>query len=195
MPNDLTTISIVDILPGSIKNDATVLAAAQSIDAELQAVSALCLTPSLYARIDDLTSEQLDHIAWQFDSKIWRDSWPLNLKRSVIKTVIVEKSKKGTRKAVEESVQSLGSAIAITEWWETVPKGKPHTFDVVLTVADVPGQSDAESQIDLIRRINDTKPARSQFNFSLATQAAASLFIGGAARPAAYTRLNTVANY
>lgn len=192
---DISEISLVDILPASIASDPDVLAAAQAIDTELASVTALCRVPSLFARIDQLDSTTLDHLAWQFDSKIWRDSWPLNLKRSVIKTVILEKSKKGTRAALQNAVQSLGSAVAITEWWETSPLGTPYTFDITVTLSDLEGAPTAQVQADLLRSIDDVKPVRSHYNFALAAQAAAGLYIGGAARPVIYSRLNTVANY
>lgn len=192
---DINNINVVDLLPNSLQNDDSIRAAAQAIDGELKAVSNLCMVPAIFSRIDELSSDVLDHMAWQFDSKIWRDSWPVNLKRSVIKTVISEKSKKGTRQALENAVESMGTAVAITEWFETTPQGTPHTFDVTITVGEIDGQAGADVQNDLILRINDIKPVRSHYNLSLATQAVANLYIGGAARPAAYTRLNTVANY
>ena len=130
---DISEISLVDILPASIASDPDVLAAAQAIDTELASVTALCRVPSLFARIDQFDSTTLDHLAWQFDSKIWRDSWPLNLKRSVIKTVILENPKRHLRciaKCRAEPWQRSGYNRMV----ETSPLGTPYTFDITVTL-------------------------------------------------------------
>lgn len=187
---DIKTINLYDIVPPSIRDDENVFASISAINKELNLVSQLCGVPAILYRIDELNSDQLDHLAWQYDSKVWRQEWPLSLKQSVIKTVIQEKSKKGTRTAVENALKSLGSSFEITEWFETTPMGEPFTFDVLVTLGDIEGQLPADVQQSLIDRINDTKSTRSHYTFSLAESVNAGLNLTSAARPAIYTRLN-----
>lgn len=189
---DITTVNLYDLVPDSIRDDPQVSAAIIAINTELQAVSALCMVPAILARIDELDGKTLDHLAWQFDSKIYRDSWPVDLKRSVIKMVIQTKSKKGTRYAVETSLTSLGSAVAIKEWWEMSPPGDPYTFEVIATLNNIPGQVDAETQQDLLLKIDDTKSARSHYTLTFATQGQGAIALVGAFRPAVSARFNTI---
>lgn len=187
--NSLTTVNLYDLVPDSIRDDPDVKAAIEAIDGELKAVSNLCMVPAILARIDELDSDTLDHLAWQFNSKVYRDTWPIYLKRSVIKTVIVTKSKKGTRSAVIRSLESLGSAALVREWWEKTPAGTPHTFDITLSVNEIPGQTSQQVLDDIRLKIDDTKSARSTYTLSLALQAQGRIALGGAARAAVFRRL------
>ena len=189
---DIQNVQLADLVPDSIKSDERVANAIAAIDGELSALSSLLFTPALYARISQLPGNVLDHIAWQVDSKIWRDTWPVSLKRSVIRTVILEKAKKGTRTAVEKALDSLGSAYEIREWFEMDPPGDPYTFDITVTLTNVPGQVSEQTQKDLRLRIDDTKSARSHYTLSLASQGEAALALIGGVRPVTYVRFNTI---
>lgn len=187
---DLATSSLLDILPDSLASDETIVAMSQAIDDELKELVPLCYTPLIYSRIDELNSRVLDHLAWQYNADTWRDSWPETIKRAVIKSVIRNKRLKGTRGAVEEAVSSLGSAVKITEWWETEPKGEPHTFSIISTVNDFNGSVPAAEMIDdIIQRIDSVKPTRSHYTFSQALTANAGLGLAGGMRSITYKRL------
>ena len=118
---DLTSVSLMDVLPDSLKGDPVVMAMTAALDKELTEITKLVTLPTLYCRIDELDSQTLDHLAWQFNADTWRRSWHLPLKRSVIKSIIMNKRKKGTRWAVEDAVSSLGANVTVVEWWETTP--------------------------------------------------------------------------
>lgn len=187
---NIDDVNLYDLVPDSIRDDEHVKASIDAINAELQAVSAFSYLPLIWSRIDELDGDTLDHLAWQLDSKIWRDAWPASLKRSVIKTVIDTKSKKGTRSAVTKSLESLGSAAVIQEWHETTPKGTPHTFYITVTVNDIPGQAGADTLNQITAQIDDTKAARSLYNLNLALQARKSIYLSGALRVVTHRRLN-----
>lgn len=189
---DLDDIKLIDLVPDNLAQDKNLYASSLAIDPELKAVSDQLMVPAIFSRIDELTSDELDHIAWQFDSKVWRDGWPLHLKRSVIRTIINEKSKKGTLSAVRKAVESLGSAVIIREWWQESPTGTPHTFTVTLSVNEIPGQVTAQTQADLMLRIDDVKPVRSHYTFSVATQANAGLNLSNGVRVATFVRLKFI---
>jgi phage tail P2-like protein len=162
---DIETVSLLDLLPDSISPDEKVRGAAQAIDPQLRLAATMVDIPSVYVSIDKLTSTQLDHMAVAWDITVWRDYWPVSLKRSVLKAGISEKRKKGTVKAVKDALSSISSAASIVEWWETEPKGTPHTFTIYATQADIEGTIDAEMQEDIIALIDDAKPLRSHYNF------------------------------
>lgn len=186
---NIDEVELLDLVPDNLLQDKNVYASSIAIDPELKAVSEQLMVPAIFSRIDELSSQELDHIAWQFDSKVWRDSWPLHLKQSVIRTIISEKSKKGTLSAVKKAVESLGSAVIIREWWQTSPMGTPHTFTVTLSVNEIPGQVSAQTQADLMLRIDDVKPVRSHYTLSVATQANGGLNLSNGVRVATFARL------
>ena len=147
--------------------------------------------PSIYVSIDKLTSTQLDHVAYGWDASVWRDSWPVALKRSVLKNVVREKRKKGTLRAVKDAVSSIGSAATIKEWWQQEPKGTPHTFEIQATLGNIDGTLDAEMQEDLFALIDDAKPVRSHYTFVLVRQLQGGMGVDGYLRPVAYSRIRS----
>lgn len=160
-------IKLADIMPDSISHDKNVAAAATSIDKHLCALAAHVDIGTLVASIDSLPDGVLDHLAMQYDASVWRDSWDTATKRSVLKIALLDKRKKGTRGAVLKAVQSLGSSASIVEWWEKTPKGDPYTFTIYATLPKTGGGIDADAQEDLIKQIDDAKPARSHYDFVL----------------------------
>ncbi|WP_419548785.1 phage tail protein I, partial [Parasutterella sp.] len=114
----LQDITLGDLLPDSISSDQQVKKSAEAIDPELKTVSGFLLLGAVLANVDKLTSTQLDHIAYSFDLTTWRDYWPLSQKRQVAKTVVAQKCRMGTLSAVKKVLESLGSAVSITEWWQ-----------------------------------------------------------------------------
>lgn len=193
MSRGLESTALLDLVPDSIKRDKSVESAAKAIGPLLDEITAAVDLPSIYVSIDGLSSEQLDHLAYQWDASVWRDSWPIEMKRSVVKAVVTEKRKKGTVKAVREALSSIGSAATIREWWEESPKGEPHTFTIYATLGKIEGVLDAEMQEDLIRLIDDAKPVRSHYTFVVQQFIAAGVGMGAYLRPVAYSRIRSEA--
>lgn len=186
---DLDNIELLDVLPDSIAKDEQIKAAAKAIDPQLKTLALMAGLPSLYVNIDRLTGAQLDHLATQYDVTVWRDSWTDELKRSVLKTAISEKRKKGTIGAVKDALESISSAASIVEWWQETPKGTPHTFKVYATQANIEGVIPFELQEDLISLINDAKPLRSHYNFIVQQNGKGGLNVCGRMRVLTHYRL------
>lgn len=162
-------VKLVDIMPDSLTCDENVNACAEAIDPQLREIAANVDVALLIPRIDVLPSLVLDHIATQYDISVWRDSWPVSLKRSVLKSALAEKRKRGTRGAVLKAIKSLGGAGSIVEWWEETPKGIPYTFKIYVALSKIEGVVDTEMQEDLIRQIDDAKSFRSHYDLILTT--------------------------
>jgi phage tail P2-like protein len=188
----LDDIKLKDTLPESIAKDENVSAAAEALDPQLKLVAEKVDIPALYVNIDNLSSDVLDHLALQYDISVWRDSWPVALKRSVLKTAISDKRKKGTLGAVKKALESLGSAASVVEWWQTNPKGTPHTFTIYATQSKIEGIIDAEMQEDLIAMLDDAKPLRSHYNFVVQTQVNSGIGVYGCLRVVVYRSVRSV---
>lgn len=182
-------VKLADIMPDSISHDKNVSAAATSIDKQLRALAGYVDIGTLIVNIDKLPSGVLDHLAMQYDVSVWRDSWDTATKRSVLKNALAEKRGKGTRGAVLKAVESLGSSASIVEWWQKTPKGDPHTFTIYATLPKTGGGVDAEAQEDLIKQIDDAKPARSHYDFVLCQSVDGGIGVYGGIRALTVTRI------
>ena len=181
--------TVYGLLPDNLRSISEISDSAIAIDSELSELNNLLMAPAIFSRISTLSSQQLDHLAWQLDAKAWRDSWPVSLKRSFIKQVISLKSVNGTRSAVLRALSGLGSAAVIKEWWQQTPKAIPHTFEIEISISNVTDLPDSEFFKDLILTIDQTKSVRSHYILTQAIQAAGQISLTGAVRPVVYNRL------
>lgn len=188
----LDGVKLKDLLPDSIAKDGNVEASSEAIDPHLKFIAEHSGIPSIYIDIDNLSSVALDHLAKQYDISVWRDGWNVSLKRSVLKTAIADKRKKGTIGAVKKALQSLGSAASIVEWWQTTPKGEPHTFTIYATQPEFDGVIPAEMQEDIIGMIDDAKPLRSHYNFVVSQDYRGGIGVYGCVRVLAFSSVRSV---
>ena len=140
---------------------------------------------------DTCPMETLPWLAWQMGVEAWRSEWPENIKRAIVRNAIQVQRQRGTIKSVRDTVERFGGAISIREWWQTAPRGTPHTFELVLTMSGPGGeQASAAFVDDVIAEVSRVKPARSHFTFVQGITAFASLKPAAVGRPVAYARLD-----
>lgn len=190
--NNLSTLDFVESLPEAIRQDRSMRGLAYALQRQFRKLASSVDSGALYSNIDEMTSLQLDHLATMFNLQIWRDHWPLQMKRRVMKTAFQIKRKVGTVSAVKDALESIGSASEIVEWWQTTPKGDPHTFNIIATLAEIDGTLTSAMQEDLQLMIRDTKPARSHFSFTLSVIQKGGVGLCGYARPLVTTRISDV---
>lgn len=163
--------------------------------AEQVVVDKLDAIPHMHRAVwsaDDCPAHVLPWLAWTVAIESWRPEWPEPIKRSRIKSAIGIHRRKGTAKAVTDAVRSFGGEIGIREWWQTTPKGVPHTFEVVLTVPDTGTTTTEQFVNDVIDEVNRTKPLRSHFTFVMGLSAEADIKAVAVARPAIFRRMGMV---
>lgn len=186
---EIKDVKLSQLIPENIVEDSNVKACADALDLPLQDVSNKVDIPSIYLRLDSLTSEQLDHMAAAWDASVWRQSWPIQIKRSVLNNVILEKRKRGTLGAVKKAIETIGSYTNITEWWQETPKGTPHTFKVIASLNNYEGVLESDLQEDLFGLIDDAKPVRSHYDFILQKRYSGEIGVIGLYRDLAYARV------
>lgn len=145
-----------------------------------KACAALAETP---VPIRDLWSPErcpaplLPFLAWSFSVDRWDDTWPEAVKRATIKASRYIHQHKGTIAAVRGVVESLGYVIKVTEWWETMPRGRRGTFALEVGVLDS-GITD-EMFKEMERLIDDAKPlSRHLIGLRIHLETRGPLFIG-----------------
>lgn len=137
---------------------------------------------------DTCTAEHLPWLAWALGIKNWSAEWPEDIKRARVKSAISVARRKGTALAVRDVVASFGAAIALREWWETSPRGKPHTFDITLIVnAGLP--QTASYQRDIMDAVDNAKPARAHYTLTAGMALTAGLGMTAHAQTVIYRRL------
>jgi phage tail P2-like protein len=131
--------------------------------------------------------DQLPWLAWALSIDDWSADWPEQVKRTRVAIAIAVQRRKGTAKSVRDIVRAYGGSLVIREWWETEPKGEPHTFSLII----FGGRATTVDAI--IRDVERTKPLRSHFTFTQAIESDGAIGVVGAALPILARRLNLAA--
>lgn len=186
----LDEITIADLMPDSISKDSEVSATSRAIDPQLKAISEAVNKPLILAAIDDLSEGVLEHLAVQYDVTAWNSAWPIETKQAVLKTAIADKRKMGTRGAVQRAIEAVAPIATITEWWQdTGGDMPPHTFEIDLLQEG--SAVDAETQASVIAQVNEAKPVRSHFTFSVGQMLGGNVYFAGVLRSIAYARVRS----
>lgn len=130
----------------------------------------------------------LPWLAWANSVDVWRNEWPEEVKRQVIRNAPEIHRKKGTVAAIKKAVESLGAGIAVIEWFEKTPPGPAHTFEVIYTPsAALPNT--AEFQADVNASIVAANRLSAQFSLIASIAIKGELAITGAVRAVKYKRI------
>ncbi|WP_237673686.1 phage tail protein I [Vreelandella profundi] len=140
---------------------------------------------------DTCPAELLPWLAWSLGIAAWKPYWSEQIKRQRIREAVEIHRRRGTVQSVRRVVESFGAGVAIREWWQTEPKGVPHTFELVLTVRT--DNNAADLQNDIVQEVMRVKPVRSHFTLIAGIAASGGIGTYAAARPTIYRRLQTEA--
>ncbi|WP_447768370.1 phage tail protein I [Pseudomonas kilonensis] len=105
---------------------------------------------------DTCPAHLLYQLAWAWSVDRWDDTWPEEVKRSVIRSSFYVHAHKGTIGALRRVVEPFGYLIEVIEWFQTQPQGVPGTFALKIGVSDE-GISE-ETYRELTWLIDDARP-------------------------------------
>lgn len=111
-------ISVQDVLTPFLQQDKEVSAAARSLDPSMEQIAVKIDDLPVLARIDRLTDEEADELAWQFHVDFYDTTLPLIQKQQLIKNSFYFHKKKGTPRAVELLATILFRDAKVQEWFE-----------------------------------------------------------------------------
>ena len=151
----LTEIELSRLLPQFMREDATTRAFVYAIEKQLNKISADIEYAKIYSRIDTMSDEWLNELAWQFNIPEYNAAYDISIKRSLIKNAMVTHHQRGTVGAVEKAVQDIFGIANLEEWFDY--GGLPYHFKVRTSN---PNASD-EMLADLERVIKETQNIRS----------------------------------
>lgn len=131
---DIYTVNFADYLPGALKHDPKMRAIAEAVTKEALTVSGEIENVLIYSRIDELPEELIDILAYDMHVD-WCDySFPLKVKRDILKGSVKVHKKMGTKYAVEKALGALYPQSEVEEWYQY--EGQPHHFHIVCDVTE-----------------------------------------------------------
>lgn len=152
--------------------------------------------PALSAPLRDLWNPDtcpvalLPWLAYELSIPDWSSDWSEAVKRARIKAAIEIHRRKGTKSSIAAIVAALGGNIAISEWWQTTPKGTPHTFTIILSASQNGAPASSDYIQSLIDEVSRTKPVRSHFTFTEGIEFTGGVAVAAILRPATFARLS-----
>lgn len=158
MAESIATVRLQTLLPASLKEDTRVKAAAQALDAALQASAKASEACLLLPHLEALPEVVLDLLAWQWHVDFYE---PIGLtaqkKCALIQRSIAWHRQKGTSAAVRAVVEAAYGNCELQEWYEY--DGEPYHFKVRVTLQEE--SADKSRWKDVLAAVESAKNARS----------------------------------
>lgn len=142
-------------LPQPLTHDPKMIALAKAAADELLKVSRAVENVLIYSRVDELPEELVDILAYDFHVDWYDYSYPLEIKREVLKGSVKVHKRMGTKFAVEKALRAIYQKSRVKEWFEY--GGEPGHFRVILNAGDKNLRlniSDIVKQINIYKRLS-----------------------------------------
>ena len=140
----------------------------------------------------DCPAADLPWLAWALSVDEWDPAWTEAVRRAQIARAIDLQRKKGTVAGITAIVGGFGGQIAMREWWQQIPPGDPHTFELQIALSSGGAAPAAEFIDSVVRAVSAAKPLRSHFTFTVAQNFIGSIGLRGAARAAVLVRASVI---
>jgi phage tail protein, P2 protein I family len=131
---DIYTVNFAQYLPESLKKDPKIRAIAEAVTKEALTVSRDIEKVLIYFRLDELPEELIDILAYDMHVDWYDYSYPLEIKRDILKNSVKVHKRMGTKYAVETVLKSIYKTTGIKEWFEY--GGKPYWFKIVMDIGN-----------------------------------------------------------
>lgn len=127
----LKELDLIEFLPQYLREDKSaqgIVYAATKLFKEIFKETEKC---NIYGRIDELDSNLLDELAWQFNVPEYIPTLDIVAKRAIIKNCIQTHKRRGTVAAVEKVIEYVFANGYVEEWFEY--DGDPYHFKIHTT--------------------------------------------------------------
>lgn len=143
---ELRTGVFTDLLPEHLRGTET-KALAYAVGRQVERLLALADNVPFYAMLSTAPENVLDHLAVELRAPAYREAFPLETKRALIRDALLAYAKMGTPAMVERTMASIFGSGEIEEWFNYA--GQPHHFRAVITV----GKSVSLETLEEFRRV------------------------------------------
>lgn len=155
MNRTIKNLRLIDLLPENLKYDPDIKAAANVIDLGFLTLVDEVNNIIIIPRVDDVSEELLDHLAYFFHVDFYDIKMDVETKRKLVKESVYIHQIKGTPLAVETLIQTLFDEGEVSEWFEY--GDTPYRFRVITSNETVTTSRAGE----FIRALGTVKNARS----------------------------------
>lgn len=129
----LTDARLTDALPKTLAEQPWVQALAEASRKMRRRVMAYANRTRLFCDIDEASEEALDALAVELQAPLYKNDYPLTVKRQIVKNSMLYYIRSGTRGAVEELLADIYQGAEVEEWFEY--GGKPNYFRVAIDIS------------------------------------------------------------
>ncbi len=163
----ISELDFMRLLPVFMQEDEAVIALSKAINELFVEPGKRLDTIRIWDRIDELSEEECDELAWELDVDWYNANMTLAEKRETLKVARRIKRKRGTKWAVEELVNAAFGYGKVTEWFEN---GDSPFYFTILTNATLTedGMKYFISMIDKAKnvrsRLRSIKIQRTNYN-------------------------------
>lgn len=129
----LTDARLTDALPKTLAEQPWVQALAEASRKMRRRVMAYADRTRLSCDIDEASEEALDALAVELQTPLYKNDYPLTVKRQIIKNSMLYYIRSGTRGAIEELLADIYQGAEVEEWFEY--GGEPNYFRVAIDIS------------------------------------------------------------
>lgn len=129
----LTDARLTDALPKTLAEQPWVQALAEASRKMRRRVMAYADRTRLFCDIDEASEEALDALAVELQTPLYKNDYPLTIKRQIVKNSMLYYIRSGTRGAVEELLADIYQGAEVEEWFEY--GGEPNYFRVAIDIS------------------------------------------------------------
>lgn len=129
----LTDARLTDALPKTLAEQPWVQALAEASRKMRRRVMAYADRTRLFCDIGEASEEALDALAVELQTPLYKNDYPLTVKRQTVKNSMLYYIRSGTRGAVEELLADIYQGAEVEEWFEY--GGKPNYFRVAIDIS------------------------------------------------------------
>lgn len=129
----LTDARLTDALPKTLAEQPWVQALAEASRKMRRRVMAYADRTRLFCDIDEASEEALDALSVELQTPLYKNDYPLTVKRQIVKNSMLYYIRSGTRGAVEELLADIYQGAAVEEWFEY--GGEPNYFRVAIDIS------------------------------------------------------------
>lgn len=129
----LTDARLTDALPKTLAEQPWVQALAEASRKMRRRVMAYADRTRLFCDIDEASEEALDALAVELQTPLYKNDYPLTVKRQIVKNSMLYYIRSGTRGAVEELLADIYQGAEVEEWFEY--GGETNYFRVAIDIS------------------------------------------------------------
>jgi phage tail P2-like protein len=150
----LTEQIFTELLPSSLKIDPFIVALGEAVEIELKSAYSEAETLANLHDVDNLPESLLDYLAYQKHVDFYDYTYPIELKRKLVKDSTHFHRIKGTPAAVEQLIEAVFGDGQVEEWFEY--GGDPYKFRVT-TLNQSATNERAQEFINAINSVKNTR--------------------------------------